>query len=157
MAQTASDDTTAALPAYPTWGEAVGDRAVDRLAYRRIRSWMEQLARRGLRIEVDRESGRTVLHLHGRLDAQSAPALKKGFQELLPLASRYIDVDLAAIDRVDGVGLAALVWAWRLTQDHGLELRLTRMRPYVREIVSKMNLHHLLQIVDGREFLLIAE
>lgn len=157
MAQIASEDTAPTLPAYPTWGEAIGDRGVDRLAYRRIRSWMDLLARRGLRIEVDRESGRTVLHLHGRLDAQSAPALKKGFQDLLPLASRYIDVDLAAIDRVDGVGLAALVWAWRVAQDHGLELRLTRLRPYVREIVSKMNLHHLLQIVDDREFLLIAE
>lgn len=115
------------------------------------------MARRGLQIEIDRESGRTVLHLHGRLDSQSAPFLKRGFEEVLPLISRCVDVDLAAVDRVDGVGLAALVWAWRLTRDHGLELRLTRMRPFVREIVSRMNLHHLLQIVDDREFLLIAE
>ncbi len=108
-------------------------------------------------MEVDRRAGRTVLHLYGRLDRQSAPLLKNGFQEMLPLAARLIDVDLAAVNRVDGMGLAVLVWAWRLTREQGMELRLMRMRPNVREIVARMNLHHLLQVVEDRELLVVPE
>jgi anti-anti-sigma factor len=104
------------------------------------------LTGRRLQVEVDNTSGYTVLRLKGRLDHQSAPALKDRFRDVVARASHRIDLDLAAVDRVDGLGLAALVWARGLARDCGVELRLTRMGPHVRDMVAKMNLHHLLEI-----------
>lgn len=155
--QIEGDGMVVPLPPGRMREEVVGERSLDRLAYRRLHGWIETLAKRGLRMEIDLKPGRTMLHLHGRLDRQSAPVLKGGFQEVVAHATRSIDVDLAGVDRVDGLGLAALVWSWRFAQNSGLELRLTRMRPDVREIVTKMNLHHLLEIVEDRGSLLLPE
>ncbi len=133
------------------WEDRTRNAPLDRPTFPHLRDCIDAIATRGLLVELDMEPGRAVMHLSGRLERQSAPMLKNGFQEIFPLISRSIDVDLAGVDRVDGMGLAALVWAWRLAQESGLELRLMRMRPYVQEIVAKMNLHHLLQIVGDRE------
>jgi anti-anti-sigma factor len=98
---------------------------------------------------LNRDSERTIVQLHGRLDRQSAPVLKDATREIVALSGARIDIDMVGVDRVDGVGLAALVWAWGNARDGGHELRLTHVRPYVREIIAKMNLHQLLRIVES--------
>jgi len=105
------------------------------------------LAKRGLDVQVDRKLPRTVLHLGGRLDQQSAPLLKDAIRELVTFTPTDIDVNLAGVQGVDGVGLAALVWAWGNAREHGRELRLTQVRPDVLAIVERLNLHQLLCVV----------
>lgn len=151
------DGLVVPLPPGSAREEVADERSMDRMAHRRLYGWIDALAKRGLGMEIDLKPGRTILHLRGRLDRQSALVLKDGFREIVAQTSKSIDVDLVGVDRVDGLGLAALVWSWRLALDSGLELRLTRMRPDVRAIVTKMNLHHLLQIVEDRGPLHIPE
>jgi anti-anti-sigma factor len=98
---------------------------------------------------LTRDSEHTVVQLNGHLDRQSAPALKDATREIVGLSGARIDIDMGGVDRVDGVGLAALVWAWGHARDGGRELRLMHVRPYVREIIEKMNLNHLLKIVES--------
>lgn len=129
----------------------MGARLLDRLAYRRLHFWVDALARRGLHLEVERKPAHTILHLRGRLDSQSASVMKASIQEILPADTRYIDVDLRGVERVDGVGLAALVWTWHLVRECGGELRLIHLTPQIREIVMRMRLHQLLKIVEDRE------
>ena len=119
---------------------------------RRLGGWIDASARRGLQLGVTFKSGATVLSLQGRLDQQSAGVLKEGFPEVMSLTTRSIDVDLSGVSRVDGMGLAALVWAWGFARERGLVLRLLHMPAATRQIVTKMNLHHVLQVIEDGSF-----
>jgi len=146
--QTRSESTVATVPPY-RWFEGGGsDRLLDRLAYRRVHAWKALLAKRGLQVEIIREAAGTVVRLEGRLDGQSAPVLKEGFQEVMSMGSSFIEVDLGGVSRIDGVGLAALVWAWRLAQEVGGHLRLARLQPQIREIAARIGLNSLLEITE---------
>ena len=119
---------------------------------RPLGSWIDALARRGLQLGVSLKPGSTVLTLRGRLDQQSASVLKNGFSEVVSLSPRSIDLDLGGVTRLDGMGLAALVWSWGLARDRGRELRLMHVPSETRALVTRMNLHHLLQVVEDGSF-----
>jgi anti-anti-sigma factor len=119
---------------------------------RPLASWIDALARRGLQLGVSFKPGATVLSLRGRLDRQSAAVLKEGFSEVVALTPRSIDFDLGGVTRLDGMGLAALVWSWGLAHKRGRELRLVHMPSETRALVTKMNLHHVLQVVEDGSF-----
>jgi anti-sigma B factor antagonist len=106
--------------------------------------------RPSLRLRVDQQPNRTVLHLTGRLDSHAAAEFKKAFVGVVGLESHVIDVDLRDVTGVDGLGLASLVWAWRTANAAGDELRVTQMGPKVRELIEQLNLHLLLRIVEER-------
>ena len=114
--------------------------------------WIDALARRGLQLGVSFKPGATVLALRGRLDQQSASVLKEGFSEVVSLSPHSIDLDLGGVTRLDGMGLAALVWSWGLARDRGRELRLMHMPSETRALVTRMNLHHVLQVVEDGSF-----
>jgi len=133
--------------AAPTATEAKLISSEEATAAMRLASIFGALSKRGLDVEVDRKLPRTVLHLSGRLDQQSAPLLKDAIREFVALTPTDIDVNLASVQRVDGVGLAALVWAWGNAREHGRELRLIQVRPDVLAIVERLNLHQLLCVV----------
>jgi anti-anti-sigma factor len=105
--------------------------------------------RHNLRIHIERQPDRTSVLLSGRLDSHTAKEFKQSLQDALVSAAACIDVDLAGVTAVDGMGLASLVWAWRTAASGGRELRVSRMRPKVRELVERMNLHLLMRIVEG--------
>jgi anti-anti-sigma factor len=119
---------------------------------RPLGSWIDALARRGLQLGVSLKPGSTVLTLRGRLDQQSASELKKGISEVVSLSPRSIDLDLGGVTRLDGMGLAALVWSWGFARDRGRELRLMHVPSETRALVTRMNLHHLLQVVEDGSF-----
>src|ERR1700738_5121371 len=98
-----------------------------------------------LQVEIEQRPGRTVLRVSGQLESRSAAAFKKTFRGLLGLTGQLLDVDLGQVTRMDGVGLASLVWAWSQAKGCGKELRVTRMRQPHRQLVEQMNLHQLLR------------
>lgn len=154
VVQTGTDSTLTALSSYPWCEDTSRSRLVDRLTYRRVHAWIDALAKRGLRTEIFRQANGLAIRLNGRLDGHSAPILKEGFQEIANHSPTSIEVDLGGVHRIDGMGLAALVWAWRLIQECGGQLKLVRLQPSVREIVVRMNLHCLLEIVEEDDKLL---
>jgi len=126
--------------------------APPRLGPRPLGTWIDALARRGLQLGVSFKPGTTVLSLRGRLDQQSASVLKEGFSEVILLSPYSIDFDLGGVTRLDGMGLAALVWSWGLAHERGRELRLMHMPSETRALVTRMNLHHLLHVVEDGSF-----
>jgi anti-anti-sigma factor len=138
-------------PTRPDGGAAPGVTPL-RSVGRPLGRWIDSLGRRGLRLGVSFKTGTTILSLGGRLDQHSAPLLKEGFHEIVALTPRAIDIDLSSVNRIDGIGLAALVWSWGLAHQRGRQLRLLHVPSATREIVSRMNLHHVLQVVEDGSF-----
>jgi anti-anti-sigma factor len=136
--------------AVPSPWKAIGEVLPDLRTGGPLAGLLDALGKRGLQTDVASKPGVTVLQLRGRLDRQSAPLLKNAVREIVDRTTTSIDVDMSGVERVDGVGLAALVWAWGNASQGGRQLRLTHARPNVMELVAKLNLHQLLQIVDGR-------
>jgi anti-anti-sigma factor len=110
---------------------------------------MFQLHRK-FHMRIEQQPGRTVLYLSGPLESHSALDFKKTFRTLVGSAARSVDIDLGGVTRLDGVGLASLVWAWREATSRGKEVRVTQVRPPVRQLVEQMNLHLLLRFVEER-------
>lgn len=110
-------------------------------------SLVAMLQRKGLRLSAQgRPGGRTVLRLEGKLVAATAPLLKQGIQ-----ASRkalHLDIDLAGLAHADGVGLAVLVRLSSLLAEAGGSLRVVNPTPALRTMMTRVNLHHLIDIVE---------
>src|ERR1700694_316859 len=101
-----------------------------------------------LRMRVEEVAGRTVAYLNGQLDSHSTPEFKKLCREILAGTAHSVDVNLAGVTRMDGMGLASLVGAWRVAETGGKEFRLLQMGQPTRELVERMNLHLLLRIIE---------
>ena len=59
----------------------------------------------------------TLVHLNGRLDANTSPEVKSTLQELLEKGQLKIIVDLQKVSFIDSSGLAALVSGLRLARE----------------------------------------
>ena len=59
----------------------------------------------------------TLVHLNGRLDANTSPEVKSTLQELLEKGQLKIVVDLEKVSFIDSSGLAALVSGLRLARE----------------------------------------
>ena len=138
--------------AQPDVDVSAAGAASPRSGARLLGSWIDSLGKRGLQLSVSFKPGSTVLSLAGKLDQHSAPVLKEGFHEVVALSPHSIDVDLGGVSRVDGMGLAALVWSWGLAHERGRELRLLHVPSATREIVTRMNLHHVLPVLEDVTF-----
>ncbi len=133
-------------------GGASSTAAASKSGGRPLGTWIDSLGKRGLQLGVSFKTGTTVLSLAGKLDQHSAPVLKEGFPRIVALTPRSIDLDMSGVSRVDGVGLAALVWSWGFAQEQGCELRLLHVPSATREIVTRMNLHHVLPVLEDVRF-----
>ncbi|MCC6627956.1 MAG: STAS domain-containing protein [Chloroflexi bacterium] len=106
-----------------------------------------ELQRKGLRLEaVAGSSGRLVLRLEGKLSAATAPLLKKVIEQ--GERARQIDIDLAGLAQADGVGLAVLVRLASLVADAGGALRIVNPTAALRVMMTRIHLHHLIDIVE---------
>jgi len=77
-----------------------------------------------LRITIEREGGRDVLHLDGELDPHTAPLLKQQVDELAADGSLDIVLDLSQLAFIDSSGLRVVISAHREMADRGGQLTL---------------------------------
>lgn len=115
------------------------------------------LQRKGLSLRTQaRSSGRVVVWLEGRLVAATAPLLKQA----VAAGGRALclDLDLAGLTHTDGVGLAALARLASTVAEAGGSLRVINPAPALRTMMTRVNLHHLIEIAEpapGEESLAI--
>jgi anti-anti-sigma factor len=105
------------------------------------------LQRKGLRLSAQaRSSGQLVLRLEGKLVAATAPLLKQA----VAAGGRacHLDLDLASLTHADGVGLAVLVRLASIVAEAGGSLRLINPTPALRTMMTRVNLHHLIEIAE---------
>ena len=74
-------------------------------------------------VVADGDNG--VLCLHGRIDIDSAPALREGLLALLRSPHpKIVGIDLSAVNHLDSSGVATLIEVLRIARAHRTELRL---------------------------------
>jgi anti-anti-sigma factor len=77
-----------------------------------------------LRITIEREPGRDILHLDGELDPHTAPLLKSHVDELAASGSTEVVLDLSRLAFIDSSGLRVVISAHREMADRGGQLTL---------------------------------
>jgi len=81
-----------------------------------------------------RALGQVVVHVHGALDANTAPALKDRLVDIMDgQGNRQIVLDLRRTTRVDAAGLLVLVDALQRMDDYGGDLLLSGATSCVEE------------------------
>jgi anti-anti-sigma factor len=77
-----------------------------------------------LRITIERQEGRDVLHLDGELDPHTAPLLKQQVDELAEAGSLDVVLDMSRLAFIDSSGLRVVISAHREMADRGGQLTL---------------------------------
>ena len=88
-----------------------------------------------------RALGKVVVHVHGALDANTAPALKAGLVDIIDgQGNRRVVLDLRDMAAVDAAGLAVLADALKRMDDCGGELLLSGPTGSVEEQLRAVGL-----------------
>jgi len=88
-----------------------------------------------------RAFGKVVVHVHGALDASSAPALAARLVDIIDdQGNRQVVLDLRRMTAVDAVGLFVLADALKRMDDYGGELLLSGPTPSVEEQLRAVGL-----------------
>lgn len=95
--------------------------------------------------------GRVLLHIQGRLDAVSAPALKAHFRRLVEAGCVQFVLDLGAVPFIDSSGLAALVSGLKLIRESGGALKLARLTRQARTVFELTLLDRIFEFYDSVE------
>jgi anti-sigma B factor antagonist len=95
--------------------------------------------------------GRALLHIQGRLDAVSAPALKAHFRRLVETGYTQLVLDFGAVPFIDSSGLAALVSGLKLIRESGGALKLARLTRQTRMVFELTLLDRIFDFCDSVE------
>ncbi|HRL13014.1 MAG TPA: STAS domain-containing protein [Aggregatilineales bacterium] len=87
---------------------------------------------------------RTVIHLTGRLDAQSAPSVRTLFADVVVGGHNLIVIDLAGVPFVDSSGLSALVSCLRAAREKQGRLVLAGVRTQAQIAIKQTRLDQVL-------------
>jgi len=98
-----------------------------------------------LHVAVHRDGDRTTVTVTGELDLLSGPLLARLLNTAMGDDTKHLDVAASQLDFVDVAGVRALLTAYQLAADRGVELKLCDPTPY---------LAWLLRTVDGDGVLL---
>lgn len=82
------------------------------------------------------EEGPMVLVLEGRLDAVTAPALKRRLKALVAQDHTRIVVDLSRVPFIDSSGLAALVSGLKAAREAGGTIQLVGLNDQARTVFT---------------------
>jgi anti-sigma B factor antagonist len=95
----------------------------------------------GFSLVFSRALGKVVVHLHGALDADTAPALKAGLVDIIDdQGNRQVVLDLREMTGVDAAGLSVLADALKRMDDYGGELLLSGPTSAVEEQLRTVGL-----------------
>ena len=95
----------------------------------------------GFSLMFSRALGKVVVHVHGALNADSAPALKARLGDIIDdQGNRQVVFDLRKMTAVDVAGLLVLADALKRMDDYGGELLLSGPTPSVEEQLRAVGL-----------------
>lgn len=99
-----------------------------------------------LKINVQEETGSSIVRLSGEIDAYTAPQLK---EKLLPLTKRedhQIDVNLENVHYMDSTGLGVFISALKSTKENNSEMRLVDLQDRVLRLFRITGLDEIIVI-----------
>ncbi len=102
-------------------------------------------------INVNQETGITVITLSGRFDALMAKEFKACIGDLIEKQNVMIAIDMAAIAFIDSSGLGSLVGGLKGIAKEKGEIRIAGLSPEVRTIFELTRLHRIFDIYENIE------
>lgn len=93
-----------------------------------------------------------IFTLNGRLDAYTAPDLRRQLFTAIEQGHYRLVVDLSNVPLIDSAGLATLVAGMKRAREKQGDLRLAAPQPGVRMILEMTHLDHAFEIFDNAEF-----
>jgi anti-anti-sigma factor len=105
-----------------------------------------------LTIDVEKASDVAVVHCAGRL-VRGAEVCTLRNAVVSEKNTRIVVLDLSQLEFMDGGGLNALVSLHHWTQNHGIQLKLVNLSPFVREMLIRTRLNGVLDISSLRDVL----
>ncbi len=94
---------------------------------------------------------RALIVLEGRLNAVSAPDLKKQLKHLAKRGNVYIVVDMAGVSFLDSSGLAALVSGLKAAREAGGTLKLAGVNEQARQVFEITRLDQVFELYPDRD------
>jgi anti-anti-sigma factor len=105
-----------------------------------------------LTIDVEKASDVAVVHCAGRL-VRGAEVCTLRNAVVSEKNTRIVVLDLSQLEFMDGGGLNALVSLHHWTRNHGIQLKLVNLSPFVREMLIRTRLNGVLDISSLRDVL----
>jgi len=103
-----------------------------------------------LAITIHHRGRRSVLRLHGELDASAEDRLRSAIGNALNRSPELVVVDLSELAFMDCSGLSVLVWAHRRLAEQERQLLITGAQPVVQRLVRLTGLDKYLNVSAQR-------
>jgi anti-sigma B factor antagonist len=94
----------------------------------------QQNDKSSLSIQSTEISGRTVVAVSGRMDAENAPQLQEKCDELIAQGHTNLVIDLGGLTYISSMGLRTFLSVAKTLQSKGGTLRLCRLKGLVKQI-----------------------
>jgi len=102
-----------------------------------------------LRVEVERQPAKTVVHCAGKVIIESCTLFSATVRPLIA-ESKPLRVDLSKVTQVDSVGLGTFVSLWASARNKGCELRFINPSPQVRDLMEITRLQEMFELAPAR-------
>jgi anti-anti-sigma factor len=107
-----------------------------------------------LTIDVEKSGDVAVVHCAGRL-VRGAEVCTLRNAVISEKNTRIVVLDLSQLEFMDGGGLNSLVSLHHWTRNHGIQLKLVNLSPFVREMLIRTRLNRVLDISSLRDVLTV--
>ena len=92
-----------------------------------------------------------IVSLHGRIEADIAPALRKELISMIDSGRSRVVMDLAQVDFIDSSGLSLLITSLKKAAECGGDVVLLGASDAVKSLLNLTHLHKVFRIYDSQE------
>jgi anti-anti-sigma factor len=103
------------------------------------------------RVEVSEEGQGIVIALGGELDLASSPALEEALERVFDSDTKFVVIDLRALEFMDSTGLSIIVKAYQTADDRERQLFLVNGPPQVQRLLSLTGVADRVSLIDSPE------
>ena len=97
-----------------------------------------------LEMQIEKAPQLITVRCTGRVVIETWPKLSTTLRELIP-EHKLIRVNLEGVDRVDSVGIGAMVAVWASAKKAGCDLKFCKPHKYVQDVVELTRLYDLFE------------
>jgi len=103
-----------------------------------------------MKTEVRHEINRTIVEVHGSLDALTAPELANTLVNQIAEGHVNLVVDLIGVEFMSSAGLRTLLGAVKESRSHGGDLRIASTNPGIDKVLKMSGFHNIAKVFPSQ-------